>query len=258
MALLSISVDLESSSRAAPAPSGETLAWTVRQLVDLLKGEGHAVTWVASDPVNSQAVGWAIETDCGHEVALLASADWAGHANGRSRFAAEFLRQKQRAKQAGISFSTVAVGGEMPREHFELLVRHGITAIRADHTAETNSARHRAPASGISSLRYGLWQISIDMRLSGGGWLSDRIAARRICRAIDRRIAARTASHLAIDAPGLAIRSNGKLAGLKTVLRHIERRQREGTLLVGTIAETIAQLAPARTSHSAQSILRAA
>jgi hypothetical protein len=256
MALLSISVDLEPGFCAAP--SGETLAWAARQLVDLLSGEGHAVTWVASDPVNLQAVGWAIEANCGHEVALLAGADWSGQANGRSRFATEFLRRKQRAERAGISLTTLAVGGENPREHFELLVRQGITAIRADRSAEPNGRRHRAPSPGIGTLRYGLWQLSADVRLSGGGWLSECIAARRICRTIDRRIAAGIAGHLAIDAPALAARSNGKLSALKTVLRHIERRQREGTLQVGTIAATVARLAPARTSRSAQSILRAA
>jgi hypothetical protein len=256
MALLSISVDLESSSRTAP--SGEALAWTARQLVDLLSGEGRAVTWATSDPVNSQAVGWAIEADCGHEAALLTGVDWSGHANGRSRFAAEFLRRKQRAEQAGVSLSTLAVGGELPREHFELLVRQGITAIRADRGSETTGQRHRAPAPGITSLRYGLWQLSADVRLSGGGWLSGSIAARRICRAIDRRIAAGIAGHLAIDAPALAARSNCKFSGLKSVLRHIERRHREGTLQVGTIAATVARLAPARTGRAAQSILRAA
>ncbi|HEV3417274.1 MAG TPA: hypothetical protein VG056_10685 [Pirellulales bacterium] len=213
---------------------------------------------MASEPASSQAVGWAVEADCGHEAALLVGADWSGQANGRSRFAAEFLRRKQRAKHAGVPLSTLATGGDLPREHFELLVRQGITAIRASRGSEISGQRGRPPAPGISSLRYGLWQVPADMRLSGGGWLSGTIAALRICRAIDRRIAAGIAGHLAIDAPALAARSNGKLSALKTVLRHIERRQREGTLQVGTIAATVGRLAPARTGRSAQSILRAA
>ena len=243
-ALLSISVEFEPNS-LTKVSSRETIAWTVRRLIDILSSERRSVTLAATDPSVSQEIRWALDADCGHEAALAASSDWSGYANGRSRFAAELLRRQQRARQAGIAITTMAVSGGVRREHLELLVRQGISAIRTDRFAEPKLAHHRPAASGVTLLRYGLWQFASDLRFAGGGWLAEQLTAGRICRAIDRRIAAGLANHLTIDAASLAERASAKLGGLKIVLRHLKRRQREGLLEVGTISDIVARLAPA-------------
>ena len=255
--LLSISVEFEAKPQAKPT-SRETIAWTVRRLIDILSSERRSVTLAAADPADSQEIRSAIDANSGHEAALVAGPTCSGFENGRSRFAAELLRRKQRAQQAGIAITSLTASDGVPREHFELLVRQGITAIRTDRSAGSKSARHRSAASGIRLVRYGLWQLAGGLQFAGGGWLAEQLAAGRICRAIDRGIAAGTANHLTIDAASLAERTSSKLGGLKIVLRHLERREREGTLKVGTIAEIVARLAPARSSRSARSILRAA
>jgi hypothetical protein len=254
---LSISVDLEPQGQLAGVLSRESLESTTRKLFDLLSGQHRAVTWVAGDPASSKAIGWAIDANCGHEAALLIAGDWSGHENGRSRFAAEILRRKRAAEQAGIRLTTLTTHGGVPREHFEFLVRQKISAIRSDEPVFAKRSKNRATAGGLVSLRYGLWQISGALQWSGGGWLAEHLNVRRICRAIDRSIATRTAAHLVIDAPRLATRSRAAFNGLSKVLRHIERRERDG-LQVGTIAESIAQLTPSRTARLAQSVLRAA
>jgi hypothetical protein len=254
---LSISVDLEPQGQIAGELSRESLDLTARTLVDLLSGEQRAVTWVSGDPAASRATGWAVAADCGHEAALLIAGDWSGHESGRSRFAAEFLRRKRAAEQAGIRLTTLVAPDGAPREHFELLVRQGISAIRSDRAVETKDVRNRGTAGGVTSLRYGLWQFTSAMRWAGGGWLADQLAARRICRAIDRAIATGMAIHLVIDAPRLAMRPRGQFNGLTRILRHIERRERE-CLQVATIGEMVARLSTQRTVRSAQSVLRAA
>jgi hypothetical protein len=87
--------------------------------------------------------------------------------------------------------------------------------------------------------------------------LAEKLAADRLCREIDRRIASSSSGHLVINAPSLAMRANNKFSGLRTVLQHV-RRDRPWNLRVGTIAEAVARLTAPKIGRSAQSILRAA
>jgi hypothetical protein len=258
MPRLSISVDLEPQGPAAVGfSSRESLESTARRLIDLMSGPRRGVTWVADDPASSKAIGWAFEANCRHEAALLFATDWSGEENGRSRFAAEILRRKRAAEQAGIRLTTLATHGAVPREHFEFLVRQGISAIRSVEPLIAKRSTNFAVAGGVVSLRYGLWQIAGALRWSGGSWFAEQLNVRRICRAIDRSIATGISAHLVIDAPQLAMRSRAAFNSLSKILRHIERRQGDG-LQVGSIAETIAALMPSRAARSAQSVLRAA
>src|SRR6266478_4586541 len=129
---LSISVDLEPQGQIVGVPSREWLESTARRLIDLLSDQHRGVTWAAGDPASSKVVGWAIDANCGHEAALSIAGDRSGQENGRSRFATEILRQKRAAEQAGIRLTTLTIQGSVPREHFEFLVRQGISAIRSD------------------------------------------------------------------------------------------------------------------------------
>jgi hypothetical protein len=254
---LSISVDLEPLS-AGKSPTSEALGRTVERLIELFGTEGVAATWVAGEPQSSELVARVLAADGCHEAALSVPSAWLIRENGRSRFAAEFIARKQRADAAGISLSTLAIDDELPSEQLELLVRRGITAIRTEHPPAIRLARRDGSSgSGIAPIRYGLWRVACEMRYRGGGWLAERLAAERICSEIDRRIAASSGGHLVIDAPAIALRTNAKLNGLGTILRHV-RRERPWSLRVGTIAETVARLTAPKSSRSAQSILRAA
>jgi hypothetical protein len=252
---LAISVNLESSSSAKHRPSSDALARTVEWLVELLGSEGVPATWIACDPVSSELIAPALEADRNHEAALSVPSAWLRRDNGRSRFAAEFIARRRGAEAAGISLSPLAIDDELPSEHLELLVRRGITAIRTERPAAIRLARRDGSSgSGIAPIRYGLWRVACEMRYRGGGWLAERVAAQRVCREIDRRIAASTSGHLAIDAPEVALRANANLGGLRAILRHIRRER----LRVGTIADTVARFTAPKSSRSAQSILRVA
>ena len=254
---LSISVDLEPQGQISGVLSRESLEATARRLIDLLSGQHRGVTWVAADPASSKVIGWAIDANCGHEAALLIAGDWSGQENGRCRFAAETLRRKRAAEQAGIRLTTLATQGGVPRERLVFLVRQWISAIRCDEPLFAKRSKSIAAAGGVASLRYGLWQITAALRWSGGGWFAEHLNGQRICRAIDRSISTNSAAHLVINAPQLAMRSPATFNGLSRILRHIERRERDG-LQVGTIAESIAQLMPPPAARSARSVLRAA
>ena len=255
---LSISVNLEPFPVAENRPAAKDLGRTVERLIELLGSEGVAATWVANGLQSSEFVARVLAADDCHEAALSVPPAWLIRENGRTRFAAEFIARKQRANAAGISLSTLAIDDELPSEAFELLVRRGITAIRTERPPAIRLARRDGSSgSGIAPIRYGLWRVACEMRYRGGGWLAEKLAAERICSEIDRRIAASSAGHLVIDAPAIALRTNAKLNGLGTILRHI-RRERPWSLRVGTIAETVARLTAPKSNRSAQSILRAA
>jgi hypothetical protein len=250
--LLSVSVDLGSQQRGAEVRSHDALEPVVQSLVELLGEARIPATWFAAKPATSAAVHQALNAGCNHEAAIVLAGDWSGHESGRSRFAAEFLRRKRAAEAAGIAVTTLAAQQGVPVENLELLVRHGISAIRIDQAVKLRTADQR-----ISRLRYGLWQIAEVVPVISGGWFGGHFAVRRICRTIDATIAHRSVIHLAIDASRLAAEGRIGSKGLAKILKYIEKRQGEG-LLAGSIAEMIDRLTLRRTTRSAQSVLRAA
>lgn len=254
-ALVSISVDLESP---VVKTSTANIEQTAQLLIELLNGENLPVTWVAREPADSPAIGAVMEAASGHEVALRIASELSGLKSGRSRFATDFLDGMRRAAAAGISITTLATPESLEREHLELIARHGISAIRADRIRNANAGHVRFGQGSLVPLRFGLWQIGSDLEWSGGSWLRDVLGARRIGRALDRRIAAGLPTHLTIDAPALSVGSNSRLSGLTKVLRHLERRRSAGAVHVGTIAQTLVRLSARPTVRAAKSILRAA
>lgn len=256
-AVLSVSIDSPAAAdhRGGPALSREKEI--LGRLVELVAELGQPATWFADDPANNRAVREVLSTDTRHEAALRVDADWIGDGSpvGRNRFVAQVIERTSRARRAGMRISTLATheaGSELPAE---LLVKYGITAIRADSC----ESRNRGSASGPQSLRYGLWRIASDFRIAGGGPIADWLTAFRIRRAIDRCIKSETPMHLAIDVAAIAAnRAVDRLGGLPAILRHVERRCKAGRLRVCTIAEVVARLAAPASPRATGSILRAA
>ncbi len=255
--MFSIAVDLEPRS-GSPSVRGEALTWTTRRLVELFNSAGQPVTWFARDPAAHEALRWAREADVAHEAAIVTSDAWHGAEEGRSRLVSELLRSKNRAQQAGWTIGALAFDRLPPREHFDFLVRQGISAICVA-TATGVGALRRRPQQGLNSLRFGLWRSAPDHRIGGGGHLSRWLNVRKARRAVDRAAAAGAALHWVVDAPAIARSSSGSsLGGLEALLNHLRQRTEAGDLEVGTIAQQMAKLMQPRAARAACSILRAA
>ncbi len=228
----------------------------MRALVDQLGDAGIAATWFAAEPAISTALHQALDANCGHEAAIAMMGDWSGHESGRSRFATEFLRRKRAAERANIGITALGAPEGVPPEGLELLVRHGISAIRSN---ELNTARRpaRSELPGMTRLRFGLWQISDVSQVSARGWLAGQFAARRIYRAVDAALADRSVLHLAINASRIGAQRRTALDGFSKILKHIANRRNDG-LHAGSLAEIVARLAAPKAARPAQSVLRAA
>ncbi len=246
-AILSISVDVNS----APLSAG-------RMVVEALAELGCPATWVSADPASSPTIAAARQLNLQHEAALLAPAEWFTAAEGRNQFVPQLLRQKLLAQQQGLTISTIASSVAAPRSALDLLAKHGISAIRMNDNSMTATAHRPGATPGLRNLRFGLWQLQIDNRLPSDGW-SNMFAGRRIRRAIDRATVVGGVLHLAIDLDALSRdRSLRRLTQLHRTLTHANQRRDEGTLIVTTIAGTIARQSAPRAGRGAQSILRAA
>jgi hypothetical protein len=253
---VSVSVDLDSLMHGAVTPSPNVLESVVQSLVDLLGEARMTATWFAREPAVSDSVHQVLDFDCNHEAAIVMAGDWSGHEQGRIRFATELLRRKRAAEQAGLRVTTIAAPQGVPPENFELLVRHGISAVRSDDLS-ANGCKIRTASRGMASLRYGLWQIGGVVKMSAGGWFGGHFSAKRICRAIDGTITNRSVLHLVIDVPRLATEGRTALNGFSKVVRHITQCQSAG-LRAGSVAETISRLTAPKAARSAHSVLRAA
>ncbi len=256
-AVLSVSIDLPAIA-AHGGRSNDAERETVGRLMELFAAADQPVTWFASDPANDANVAQALAAGSGQEAALRVDPAWTGTAPGRSRMVAEIVGRTSAARRQGIPITTLALTDAAPELSPDLLVKYGITAVRTDDGA-TRGRRSRHRASGPAQLRYGLWRVAIDLRLTGGSRVAEWLTVMEVRRAIDRCTRDNTPLHVAIDASAIAANSgSSRLGGLPSILRHVERRQSSGMLQVLTIGNAVARLAAPVAPQSAGSILRAA
>ncbi|MCH8922819.1 MAG: hypothetical protein IIA67_06685 [Planctomycetes bacterium] len=155
------------------------------------------------------------------------------------------------AQAASIDVSTLVVRETVLSDHLDLLVKHGITAVR-----DTRSMRSGV-LYGAEPVRYGVWRMGAthclgdvaDGRL-GAGWVIRRGLARAAARS--------EACHLVIDAARLSRAGTGTPRKLHQVLRRIVQLRDREQVSVRTMAQTVRALAPARVESSARSILQPA
>lgn len=261
-AVLSISIDLPRVKPRGGNLSRECIQPIVPRIAELLAATSQSATWFADDPAAHAALCGATTALNGDELALRIDADRTGEFGGRNRLAHQVVSRVARARSAGLRISTLALPGEtaeLPSElSLELLVKHGITAVRM--AAGENRTHGRISGSGgPAPLRFGLWRVGVDVQLTGGSRFGDWRAASGIRRAIDRCIRSATPLHLVVDAAAIAANSSPlRLGGLPAILRHVERRRSAGMMQVCTIAELVSRLAAPAAPRAAGSILRAA
>jgi hypothetical protein len=252
-AVLNVSVDLELDGDRLAADDRRALAAAADRLLSLLHRHAIAATWVIADPARSESLQRLAASGGGHEIALWGGASWAGKGAGRLHFGRELAGYTASARSQGVPVSTLAVSEIQMERHFDLLVKHGLTALR-----HGRPCRKPAPAR-LSTLRHGLWGFRVTCALPGASrWLPGGGGRRMIVALIDRAVADNGLVHLTVDARKLAERGQAAERVLDRVLAHAAQRRGAGVLRVSTVAGTVATLAGQYQTRPSRSILRAA
>lgn len=251
--LVVFSVDLELPMDQLRVEQGRALDGTTQRLIDLFRQFDIPATWAVADPVHSAATERILAASENHELAVRGDSTWVGSKAGRARFARELSRRVLRARAAGLSATTLIPGEAALDDHLDLIVKHGITAVRGmiDHAG---TARETAQPH---ALHFGLWEIPGSLSLPGESrWFAGGGRRLRVRRGIDRAITAKKLFQVVINAPRLS--ANPKAIRVVERTLHYARKMRDEQFLdVATLADVAARLSNTKPSSPTRSILRA-
>lgn len=192
-------------------------------------------TWMLPDPMAQLHIASNVMERPGQSVGLLAG-EWA--LQGRNVLAKELSARVETPRAQGIDIHTVAVA--KMDAHWDLLVRHQISAVRLDHDEASASSR-----------RFGIWQASNTETVPGKTGFWQRMGVRRMVAN-----AARNQQTMVITIDGDRVVSDDLAAkSFQDVCRTVART---ATLKVEDFAAVGRRMVSAHTTRPARSILRAA
>ena len=248
-----LSVDLELDIAHNQDGQDERLDEVRTWLVERMRDLNLPATWAVADPVLSAATDSILSSGVGHEMAVLGDQNWLGYGAGRIRLNRELTRRFNGARRAGIPVSTLALRNVEQVVDLDLLLGHGITAVRGPAVDSAVTARKLA----APPIRFGIWQAPTAWRIppqphwwAPSTWL--------IRHEIRRTIARGSALHLEIDAQRLVEAGPDAMSLIQAALTHIAARQQAGLLQVRTIGQVAAEALSDRSAVPSRSILRPA
>jgi hypothetical protein len=251
LVILSIDLELEIGSHG---PQDESRLDEIRtHLVRLTQQHALPATWAVADPLLSAASEAVLAANVGHELAVLGDRSWMGHGAGRTRLARELTRRFTSARNAGLPVSTLVLRNVEQVPDFDLLLGHGVTAVRNPAVDSAVLARNLA----TPPLRYGIWQAptawSIPPRPRW--WTS---LAWQIQRQIRRAARSGGTLHLQIDAPRLVASGPEALTAIDSALTRIAAYRTASRLEVKTLGQLAQEWHQSHATTPTRSILRAA
>lgn len=249
---LVVSIDLELENLSHSLAKQKSLDALTSQLVAELGARQMPATFAVADPVLSAATDTITQSAGGHELAVLADATWAGPGAGRERFARELARRFDSARAAGLNVSTLALRHLEMEEHFDLLPKNAISAVRTDPVSR------RGLLLPPQVLRFGVWQLTASLRLpqSARWWLGGSESAAR--GLLKQAVKQGHIVHLLIDAPQLLENEGASLRSLQRTLNLAAKLRDAGELEIATLQSVTANLSRPRHAAALRSILRAA
>ncbi len=255
--VLVISVDVTSDNQGLAVSSRQALESGTELLFRLFEKCQTPATWSMEDLTLVRH--WDALRRAGHDVAVLAQPRWAAPSAGRREFAAELSRQAGLAEAAGSQLATLVLRGFPPNRHTDLLIKHGVRAVRSLDLSYCRGSRSpllrifRAEntEAAPSAIRFGLWDVPATLDLPGGA------SPAKVRQQIDRAAATGGYAHLAIHVGQLAELKHGAYR-LEQVLQHARQLRGGGRIRIETVAGLAARLATPRQLQPSRSILRAA
>jgi hypothetical protein len=223
------------------------------QLIELTGLHQLAATWAVADPLLSAATESILAANCGHEIAVLGEQAWVGPGCGRLRLRRELGRRFTSARNSGIAVSTLALRNTDQVLDLDLLLEHGVTALRGPVVSSASMRQKAVPVP----IRFGLWQPPAAQPLAPTrGW--SLLTTWLMCRDIRRIIRRRSMLHLHVDAGALVAVTEPKLNVVASVLRYVAAKRDAGHLAIRTIAELAREALDERAGTPSRSILRPA
>jgi hypothetical protein len=246
------SIDLEMDLEHQSGAHQRALDELQQELLGLTRQHALPATWAVADPALSAASESILAAGCGHEIAVLGEAAWLGPGCGRTRLGRELARRFDGARSAGIAVSTLALRNVEQVLDLDLLIEHGVTAIRAPAVGTLSAARRLASPP----IRYGLWQPPVACRLPlpAQWWTPTDWLLRQ---AIRRTMRQRGLLHLEIDG-GQLVAAKQSLGQVAQVMRYLARRRESGLIEVQTIQQIATRMLAERAAAPSHSILRPA
>jgi hypothetical protein len=248
-----ITVELEPAAAELSIERHRSLADLAGRLVDLFTGHRIGATWAVGEPARSRACAAVIRAGGDHEIAILGDSHWMGQTAGRTRFARELAFRVAQARSAGIQVKSLVPRGASLREHVDLVLKQGLSAVAGVLPENRTRVRPAVP----NALHYGVWELPTSERLPlATSWLSSGR------RSLVRRMwsAARDASmfHLVIDAPAVEREAKRGERTIALVARRVAEWRDRGWVQVETLSQAAARLANVPAVTPQRSILRRA
>ena len=259
--VLVISVDVAGDS--SPPQKAEAIGMCdARAVLDAAKwllrtfdALGLPATWYLAGPGTSVLRSHVIAASVRHEIGLLAI-DGGSQNHGRPVFARDLERRILASRAAGVEITSLATRMSGRVEHLDLLVKHGIRAVRHGVSVKGRDAGERFGWGAVSTLRYGISSLPATMiaveRPRWQLWLKAWEDRRQIATAAQRR----QYCHLAIDVHLLA--QPGSRKHLYGTLRSAARLFDGSHNRIETVSSLTESLMARPSAPRAQSILRAA
>lgn len=247
---LILSIDLELDLDHHDPVQERRLDGVRTQLIDLARQHEIVATWAVADPLLSAATESILAANSAHEIAVLGDRAWIGPGCGRVRLRRELLRRFTAARKAGVPVHTLALRNTDQVVELDLLLEHGVTAIRAA-VGDCPGSEVPAPA------RYGFWQPPPARQLAAnsGWWLP---ASWLVRRDIKRAIRRGSTLHLHLDAAALAAAPDPGLHLAAAIMRSTAARRDAGQLAIRTIGDLARAALAERAGTPSRSILRPA
>ena len=253
-----ISVDLGIPG-AGRANTDSSIAAAAGDALARLNRAGWPATWSLGPAIACEELAAALHEQPSHERAILAGDDWYSVDNHRGRFSQRLSDRLSQAHAAGWRPTTLALPAGHLAEHLDLLVKHGISAVRTTREAESRSWRNWRrwfrPASACSpqpqSLRWGLWEFDGSLSLV-------RCGLRGVLQAVTAAAAAGALAHVVVEPGPLAAQGASGWKQFDRLVAHAVALRDRQAIQPLTVAAVVASLGRTRHGAAARSILRPA
>jgi len=211
-------------------------------------------TWFFSQPSIETSVQQITAHDTRHAIGLSIDESPRG---GRSELARQLRREQTLLQRQGISLNSLQISSSSASEHYDLLMKHGISII--GNPPATNAARPSDTAGrALRQLRHGLWTLPTAASVTARSVTGSLCAWWRATSLVLAAAESRGNCHLSIDLGQLSPRSM-QWTLISKVMRVQASLRREGRLQIATAATLASQMSTARQPvAAARSILRAA
>lgn len=251
--LVVVSIDLELDIEHRERFGEQQLDEVRSRLTAMTARYGVPATWAVADPLHSAASDQVLAAGIGHELAVLGDRTWIGYGAGRTRLDRELARRFDGPRQHGMRVTTLVLRNVEEVLDLDLLLSHGITAVRGPAVDSASLARKLAPPP----IRFGIWQAPATWSIPprAGWWIS---SSWRIRREIERAIARGRQLHLAIDAPRLIAAGTDGLAAIERMFQYVRAKCAAGHLRVAILGHLAKQSLTGRAAVPTRSVLRPA